>query len=156
MLYAQPIVDLRTGAVVQQELLLRLREPDGKIVGPAEYLDVAERYGLIGDIDRWVIEQGAQLAATGTPVEVNVSGRSIGDPAILAHIERCIGESGADPASIVFEVTETALVEDHAATRQTLTRILTRRGHQVLEACGVAEAIALQVIVLDLDHALWS
>ena len=117
VIYSQPIVDLRSGTVVQHELLLRLQEPGGGIVGPGEYLGIAEQYGLIGEIDRWVIGRGAELAATGAPVEINLSARSIGDQAVLAHIDHCIEESGADPTLLVFEITETALIEDEAAAR---------------------------------------
>ena len=115
VLHAQPIVDLRTGEVVQRELLLRLREPGGATVGPGPYLHIAEQYGLIGDIDRWVIAKGAQIAATGLPVEINISARSIGDPAVLDHIERCLEHSAVDPTLLVFELTETAIVADQAA-----------------------------------------
>jgi PAS domain S-box-containing protein len=117
VLYAQPIVDLRTGDVVQRELLLRIREPNGEIVGPGAFLPIAEQYGLIGDIDRWVVERGAEIAASGRPVEINLSARSVGDRSILDHIELCIEQSGADPKSLVFEITETALIEDEAAAR---------------------------------------
>jgi EAL domain-containing protein (putative c-di-GMP-specific phosphodiesterase class I) len=117
LLYAQPIVDVAHGEVVQHELLLRLQEPDGSIVPPGAYLHVAEQYGLIGEIDRWVIERGTEIAATGRPVEINVSGRSLGDRSIVEHIERCIERSGADPRLLVFEITETALVQDEAAGR---------------------------------------
>jgi PAS domain S-box-containing protein len=115
VLYAQPIIDLHTREVVQRELLLRVREPDGSIVGPGAYLPVAEQYGLIGDIDRWVIQRGTEIAATGFPVQVNVSARSISDRNVLDHIERCIEQTGADPTLLVFEITETALVRDEAA-----------------------------------------
>jgi PAS domain S-box-containing protein len=117
VLYAQPIVDLHSGEVVQRELLLRMREPSGEIVGPGSFLPIAEQYGLIGEIDRWVIERGAEIAATGRPVEVNLSARSVGDPAVLDHIERCIERSGADPTLLVFEITETALIADEASAR---------------------------------------
>lgn len=123
VLYAQPIIDLASGDVVQRELLLRLREPDGKIVGPGAYLHIAEQYGLISDIDRWVIERGTQIAATGVAVEINISGSSIGDPDLLAHIERCIRDSGADPTTLVFEITETAVVQDEAAARVFATHL---------------------------------
>jgi len=123
MLYAQPIIDLGSGAIVQRELLLRLREPDGNVVGPGAYLDIAEQYGLIGEIDRWVIRRGVEIAATGLPVEINISGCSIGDPDLLAHIERCLQDSGADPTSLVFEITETALVQDEAAARVFATHL---------------------------------
>jgi EAL domain-containing protein (putative c-di-GMP-specific phosphodiesterase class I) len=123
LLYAQPIVDLQTLEVVQRELLLRVREPDGSIVGPGSFLPVAEQCGLIGDIDRWVIQRGAELAATGCPVQVNVSARSISDRAVLDHIESCIEQTRADPKLLVFEITETALVRDEAAARTFAERL---------------------------------
>lgn len=123
VLHAQPIIDLQTREVVQRELLLRMSEPDGSIVGPGTFLPIAEKYGLIGDIDRWVIEQAAAAAATGCPVEINVSARSVGDPTIVEHIERCLRDSGADPSLVVFEITETALVEDEAAALAFAERI---------------------------------
>jgi PAS domain S-box-containing protein len=123
LLYAQPIVDVHTLEVVQRELLLRVREPDGTVVGPGSYLPVAERCGLIGDIDRWVIRRGAELAAEGCPVQVNVSAHSISDRTVLNHIESCIERTGADPALLVFEITETALVRDEAAARAFAERL---------------------------------
>ena len=123
VLYAQPIVDVRSGEVVQSELLLRLCEPDGTIVAPGAFLQVAEDYGLIGDIDRWVIARGAEIAATGRPVEVNLSARSVGDAGVLDHIEHCIEQSGADPTSLVFEITETALIQDEVAARRFAERL---------------------------------
>ncbi|MBA3407482.1 MAG: EAL domain-containing protein [Solirubrobacterales bacterium] len=117
VLYAQPIVELRSGEVAQRELLLRMREPGGEVVSPGEYLGIAEQYGLIGDIDRWVIRRGAEIAAAGDPVEINLSAHSIGDQSVLDHIDRCIDESGADPKLLVFEITETALIADEVAAR---------------------------------------
>ena len=125
LLHAQPIVDLQTGEVVQRELLLRMREPGGQIVGPAAYLDVAEQYGQIGEIDRWVVRRGTEIAATGLPVQINLSAHSIGDQGVLDHIERCIEGSGAEPADIVFELTETAIVEDLESARVFAERLRT-------------------------------
>ena len=123
MLFAQPIVDLRTGQVTQTELLLRIRERDGSISGPGPYLKIAEAHGLIGEIDRWVIRESVRLAAGGMPVELNVSGGSISDPELLTHIAVCLAETGADPALLVFEITETALIEDQPAGRRFAERI---------------------------------
>jgi PAS domain S-box-containing protein len=116
-LYAQPILDLRSGEVVQRELLLRMREPDGEIVSPGAFLPTAERYGQIAEIDSWVIERATQLAAESGPVELNLSAHSIGDPGVIERIERCLKETGADPASLVFEITETALVANEVAAQ---------------------------------------
>jgi len=115
VLYAQPIVDLANHEVVQSELLLRMRGSDGSIIGPAEYLNVAEQYGLIGEIDRWVVEHAMETAAAGRPIQINLSARSVGERSILDHIERCLMTTGADPALVVFEITETAILEDEDA-----------------------------------------
>jgi PAS domain S-box-containing protein len=110
MLYTQPIVDLTTGETVQHELLLRMRAEDGSVVAPGEFLPVAERYGLISEIDRWVVREAVRIAATGIPTEFNLSARSIGDPDIIRELATAIRDTGADPSVIVVEVTETALV----------------------------------------------
>jgi hypothetical protein len=78
---------------------------------------VAEEFGLITEIDRWVIDRAIEIAATGDAVEVNVSGRSINAPGLVDHIEHAIQRTGADPARIVFEITETALISDGPAAR---------------------------------------
>jgi diguanylate cyclase (GGDEF)-like protein/PAS domain S-box-containing protein len=117
VLYAQPIVDLRTGETVQQELLLRMREQDGRIALPGEFLHVAEQYALIGEIDWWVIKEATRLAGSGCAVQLNISARSIGDVDVLEHIERCIAQCAVPPGTLVFEITETAVVEDEEAAR---------------------------------------
>ena len=66
VLHAQPIVDLDTGATAQHELLIRMLGHDGELITPGRFLPAAEEYGLILDIDRWVVRQAAGLAAAGT------------------------------------------------------------------------------------------
>jgi PAS domain S-box-containing protein len=110
-LHAQPIIDLATGETVQRELLIRMRATDGTLIPPGDFLPAAEKYGAIRDIDRWVIAQGADLAARGIDVEINISAASIDDPELIADIERELARTGAEPSRLVFEITETALVE---------------------------------------------
>ena len=111
-LHAQPIIDLATGETVQRELLIRMRGTDGALIPPGAFLPAAEKHGAIRDIDRWVIAQGADLAATGLDVEINISAASIGDPGLIADIEAELERTGADPSRLVFEITETALIEE--------------------------------------------
>jgi PAS domain S-box-containing protein len=110
VLYSQPIVDLRTGDTVQQELLLRMRNSDGSIIAPGDFLPVAERYGLISEIDRWVIVEAVGLAARGQPTQFNLSAASIGDPEVLHELACAIERTEADPSLLVVEVTETAII----------------------------------------------
>ena len=114
-LYSQPIVPL-AGGRPGEELLLRMIGRDNEVILPGSFLPVAEKYGLIREIDRWVITQATRLAATGRLViEANLSATSIGTSDLLPFIEQQIREAHADPANLVFEITETALMQDIVA-----------------------------------------
>ena len=125
VLYAQPIIDLHTEAVVQCELLLRMRSAQDadRLIAPGAFLAVAEEYGLITEIDRWVIDRGAELAAAGQAVQINVSARTISDPSLADYIAHTIGRTDADPTRLVFEITETTLVRDEAAAQAFVERL---------------------------------
>jgi PAS domain S-box-containing protein len=118
VLFSQPIVDLLSGDTVQHELLLRIRAEDGTIIAPDEFLPIAERYGLISEIDRWVIHQAVNRAAGGETTEFNLSATSIADPGILRELATAIEEAGADPSLLVVEVTETAMMDQLDAGRR--------------------------------------
>jgi EAL domain-containing protein (putative c-di-GMP-specific phosphodiesterase class I) len=90
---------------------------------PGQFLPQAEAHNLIGDIDRWVVEEGMRLAATGR-VSINLSGASMGDPKLLRHIQHLSSECGIDPSNVIFEVTETAAVEDLEVARQFVRRLV--------------------------------
>ena len=123
VLHAQPIIDLETGQPVQNELLLRMVEPNGRVVLPGEFLPVLEQYAMIGEIDWWVIKQATRLAGAGCRVQANISARSVVDADVLEHIERCIEQHGVEPGTLVFEITETAIVEDERAARTFAERL---------------------------------
>jgi PAS domain S-box-containing protein len=115
VMYSQPIVPLADGRP-SEELLLRMIGRDNEVIMPGSFLPVAEKYGLIGEIDRWVITQATRRAATGGRViEANLSAASIGTSDLLPFIEQQIREARADPANLVFEITETALMHDITA-----------------------------------------
>ncbi|MDQ1687602.1 MAG: hypothetical protein QOK42_577 [Frankiaceae bacterium] len=131
VLYSQPIVPLADGRA-GEELLLRMIGRDGEVVLPGSFLPVAEKYGLIREIDRWVITQATRLAARGQRViEVNLSAASIDTSDLLPFIEQQIRKAHADPANLVFEITETALMRDITAG-EALARGLAALG------CGLA------------------
>jgi diguanylate cyclase (GGDEF)-like protein/PAS domain S-box-containing protein len=129
VLYAQPIVDVETGRTGQYELLLRMIDRDGTIIAPGAFLPVAERFDLIGQLDRWVVRRAiAMLAAAGEAghditVEVNLSGASTGDPEVLALIETELRETGVDPARLIFEITETTAVSNIPAAQAFAARL---------------------------------
>ena len=125
VLFAQPIIDLDGGRKQTEEMLIRMRGDRGEddFIPPAMFMAVAERFGLINEIDRWVIEHAVPLAADGNGVAINLSGRSIGDPTMPGAIERCITGNGVDPRLITFEITETAAVMDLPRARMFAERL---------------------------------
>jgi diguanylate cyclase (GGDEF)-like protein len=112
VLHAQPIVDLLTGGTVRHELLLRLHGDDGKVIAPIAFLPTAERCGLIGQIDQWVIRQAVKIAATGQPVSVNLSSASAADPVVINLIEHELTRHKTETRNIMFEITETAVMQN--------------------------------------------
>jgi len=118
-LHAQPIVDVRTGRVSQYELLVRLLdEASGDLLMPGAFLYVAERFDMVQEIDRWVVDQAIRVVADHAArgrrllLEINLSGKSIVDLELAAFVERRIAESGIDPAALIFELTETAAIDN--------------------------------------------
>jgi PAS domain S-box-containing protein len=112
VLHSQPIVDIATGEKVQEELLVRMVPEDGDgLIMPNDFLPPAERFGLAPAIDRWVVARAVRLARD-QRVEVNLSAQSLGDSALTEFIEAQLRASGADPANLVFEITETAAASD--------------------------------------------
>jgi diguanylate cyclase (GGDEF)-like protein/PAS domain S-box-containing protein len=111
-LYTQPIVNLTSGLMTHCEVLLRLRGADDEIILPGAFLPTAERLGLIHLIDYWVIDRALAVAAQHPDLtfEINLSGATIDDEHLEGYIARHLTQHGADPARIVFELTETAAV----------------------------------------------
>jgi diguanylate cyclase (GGDEF)-like protein/PAS domain S-box-containing protein len=109
------------GQAPQIEVLLRLRDEDGRIVLPGAFLPAAERYGLMPLIDRWVVEttlanfdqlhdQGPALALC----EINLSGASIEDDSLADLILELLERHRVDPTRVCFEITETVAVRNLA------------------------------------------
>jgi EAL domain-containing protein (putative c-di-GMP-specific phosphodiesterase class I) len=113
-IFAQPIIDLRTSEITQYELLLRMRDDQGRLILPDKFLPAAQQAGLMPAIDQWVVRQAIALihnaAVDGRRLllEVNISSDSIDDPALRVLIEQELDVTGIDPRMLVIEVTEDA------------------------------------------------
>src|SRR4029453_17891132 len=75
-------------------------------------------HGVITEIDRWVLQRAARLAAGGATVQLNVSARSLGEPMLLSEVDRVLNATGADPSKLIFEITESALLGDERTARR--------------------------------------
>jgi diguanylate cyclase (GGDEF)-like protein/PAS domain S-box-containing protein len=129
VLYGQPIIDLRTGRVDRQELLVRMLSEDGDVISPDSFIPTAERFGLIRELDRLIVRKGLQLACNGTRVSINLSGATMSDLAVVAAVEEAVA-AGLRPGDVIFEVTETAAMSDMAAATS-LAAQLRRLGCQL-------------------------
>ncbi len=118
LLHGQPILDLRHDRVRHYELLLRMVGEKGQLLPPGAFLGVAARSGLLPPIERWVVREAIHLlGGDGNRrgeygLFVNVSGRALADPELLALIERELAATGAEPARLVFEINESTAVAD--------------------------------------------
>ncbi len=128
-LFSQPIVDLGSDRISQWELLLRLPGDGDELILPAQFLYTAERSGLILEIDRWVLTQAVELIAAQRDagrklrLEVNLSGRSVGDMDLLNLIEQELEHSAIDPSCLILEVTETAAIANMDRARGFAARL---------------------------------
>lgn len=108
-------VDGRGPAV---EILLRLQDdtvPEG--ISPAEFLRAAERYRLMADVDRWVVQASLTALSRGhirlpinRSIAINLSGQTLGDPLFLEYVVDCLDRTGVDANQVCFEVTENSVI----------------------------------------------
>jgi diguanylate cyclase (GGDEF)-like protein len=121
------------------ELLLRMLDEEGRTVGPDRFLSAANRYQLMPEIDRWVINRAIELLEPqaellrGQPVTfaINFSGQSLNDESFVEFLLERIRSSGIDPGVFCFELTENATIAN-IARAELLIRSLRNLG------CGVA------------------
>jgi diguanylate cyclase (GGDEF)-like protein/PAS domain S-box-containing protein len=158
VLQAQPIMNLATGDTGQFELLLRLRDPFGELISPASFLPAAERYDLIGAIDRWVVSRSIAMLAEENrrgrrlTFEVNISGRSAGDADLLALIEGELRTHEVDPAQVIFEITETTAVANIPRAQEFANRLAALGCRFALDDFGAAFASFYYLKHLPFDY----
>ncbi len=125
-LHSQPILDLKTGDVRQHELLIRMPGDGDELIMPAAFLYTAERFGLVRELDRWVVANAIELLAAARGelrLEVNLSGESLTDPDLPLFVERELQRASVNPADLIFEVTETAAIANLAQARSFIERL---------------------------------
>ncbi|MGO4329598.1 EAL domain-containing protein [Cupriavidus sp. 2TAF22] len=126
----QPQVFLSDGRLYGLEVLVRWHHPHFGKVPPDRFVPLAEDSGLIGTLDRWVLERAcAQMAAwrrDGIPVptiSVNISPASFRDPALAGHVAETLSRHGLPAQALVLEMTEGLLMEDDAGIAATVAAI---------------------------------
>ncbi len=123
----QPKCDLSSGEVIGMEALLRWTEPDLGVIGPDEFVPLAEEIGCISEIGRWVLVEACRQnkawqdqGLRRVPVAVNVSSRQFSDTNLLETVRAVLEETRLEPNYLELEITESAMLDDEEATTRTL------------------------------------
>jgi EAL domain-containing protein (putative c-di-GMP-specific phosphodiesterase class I) len=120
VLHYQPIVCLRTLRIVGVEALVRWQHPSRGLVGPVDFIPLAEETGLIDKIGQVVVESACRQALSwrqtipggdDLTISVNLSPRQLSDPALVDHVRQVLAQTGLPPSALVLELTESALAE---------------------------------------------
>lgn len=132
VLFRQPIISLLNPEtkIYSYEYLIRMLDRNGQVIEPAQFLPAAERYAMMGRIDRWVIETVLNwLSSHPTELQklnmgtINLSGQSLSDPDLCDFIEKSLEKHGVPPRKICFEVTETVAVSDLNAAKVLIEKL---------------------------------
>ena len=138
-LHFQPIMHGITGRVVTVEALARWMHPSRGMIPPAEFIPIAEEFGLITDLGAWVLHE-ACMEATSWPedigVSVNLSAIQMRDPMLFSVVETALEKSGLAPERLELELTESLLLESNPVVRETMRRLKQRRIRIALDDFG--------------------
>lgn len=128
--YFQPVHDLTTSRMVGVEALVRWQHPQRGLVAPGEFIPIAERTGLIAEIDAWVLEQACwqmcQWQAAGVDlsfVAVNISSRLFARPELYQLVSTVLADTGLNPALLELEVTESAVMDNSEVALEQMHRL---------------------------------
>ncbi len=114
-LYCQPILSLaRAGGYPMGEILVRLREEEQAMLPPGDFLPVFEHYGMLPELDRWVVRHAVALLAAGAALprfSINVSGPTLHDKGFPAFVAASLAASGVAGRALVFEIEEADMIE---------------------------------------------
>jgi diguanylate cyclase (GGDEF)-like protein len=122
----QPQIDVKSGAVNGAEALIRWRHPSRGLVGPGEFIPIAEEVGLIVPIGEWIMRQACRDAAQwreGMRVSVNLSAVQFKSHHLAEMVISALAAGGLPPARLELEITESVLLEETEATRRTLHQL---------------------------------
>jgi diguanylate cyclase (GGDEF)-like protein/PAS domain S-box-containing protein len=119
-LYAQLIEPLQVqGTGLRCEILLRLKDRDGKLINPGEFLPAAERFRIMPRVDKWVVNnvidfltKNRELVTNAEMISVNLSGKSIGDRNFQAFVQDRVASAEFDREKLCFEITESESINN--------------------------------------------
>jgi len=133
ILYQQPIVDVMSNTSDHVEILLRMVDEEGNIIPPGAFMPAAERYGLMPDIDKWVIHEVFKFIGAENPADpikgservfaINLSGDSINDGSFLEFILKERDRYDVSLTNVCFEITETVAISNLTKATQFINKL---------------------------------
>ena len=160
VLHYQPVVDLRTSAVVGAEALLRWQHPTRGIVAPGEFVPIAEESGLIVPLGRWVLQEAcrqlalwrvAEPAARDLHVSVNVSARQLQAAGFEDDVRSALASAELEPQALVLEITEATVVHDPESSARMLEALRSMGVGLVLDDFGTGYSSLAMLDALPFD-----
>jgi diguanylate cyclase (GGDEF)-like protein len=141
-LYFQPKIDALSGKVTAAEALLRWQHPQRGLIGPAAFVPLAERSGLIGPLGNWVIEAACKQARTWRDrglrmrVAINLSAHQMRQDDLADRIADALRRHRIHPSLLTCEITESAAMEDTGTTQETFRRLGELGAHLSIDDFG--------------------
>jgi diguanylate cyclase (GGDEF)-like protein/PAS domain S-box-containing protein len=164
VLHYQPKIDLRSGATVAVEALLRWQHPSRGLLHPGDFLPLAEETGLMLPLGRWVLEEACRQAIawrlagiTDCMLSVNLSAWEFRQPDLVAQVTQVLTETELPPGALELEITEQVIVDNDAAL-STLEQITNLGVHLALDDFGTGYSALtslrrLPIETLKIDHS---
>jgi diguanylate cyclase (GGDEF)-like protein/PAS domain S-box-containing protein len=153
-LYFQPILNAHTEVLTRFEALIRWRHPQHGLIGPSEFIPLAEEIGLIVPIGEWVLQEACREAA-GWPenisVAANISAVQLRSPNLVEAVFSALRATGLPASRLELEVTETVLLQDSAATLEPLRRLQAAGVHIALDDFGTGYSSISSLRVFPFD-----
>ncbi|MCV6615199.1 MAG: GGDEF domain-containing phosphodiesterase, partial [Cellvibrionaceae bacterium] len=118
ILHYQPIYNIKANTISHHEALVRMLDEQGNILPPSDFIPVAEQTGLILELDQYVVRQAIKdlrrflHAGEDLNIAVNISAKSLANTEFIAYLKQCIKDNPELNGRFIFELTETAAVED--------------------------------------------
>lgn len=124
-LYFQPVFRLNDSKVSHYEVLIRLIDEKGEAITPQKFIPAAEQFGLMPQLDRWVVKHTIQTLQKHPEINLyaNISGHSLADPSFLSFIEETMLLYSIEPQRLGFEITESTVVEDFDLVKDWIERL---------------------------------
>lgn len=146
ILHYQPVVDTQTTKITGVEALVRWRHPSLGLIGPADFIPLAEECGLITALNEWVLRTACKQLASwqanniDLTLSVNLSARQLSQSGLFERIRRTVEESGINPDKLELEITESFAMEDIAASSRLLENIHSLGVHIAIDDFGTGHS----------------